>query len=124
MNVMKSPPDGFLDIVALITASRIRAYAAVNTTLIDLYWHIGAFISKKISRAEWGDAVVPELAAYIARTEPGLRGFTRANLFRMRQFYEAYQGNEILAPLVRQLPWTHKSRRRARDSRSIANFQT
>lgn len=101
------PPDGFLDVVALIAASRIRAYAEVNTTLIDLYWQIGAYISLKIGRAEWGDAVVPELAAYIARTEPGLRGFTRANLFRMRQFYEAYQGNEIVAPLVRQLPWTH-----------------
>ena len=32
-------------------------------------------------RAEWGDGVVDELAAYIARTQPGLRGFTRANLF-------------------------------------------
>jgi predicted nuclease of restriction endonuclease-like (RecB) superfamily len=107
INVTQSPPDGFLDVVALIAASRVRAYAAVNTALIDLYWQIGAYISLKIGRAEWGDAVVPELAAYIARTEPGLRGFTRANLFRMRQFYEAYQGNEIVVPLVRQLPWTH-----------------
>jgi predicted nuclease of restriction endonuclease-like (RecB) superfamily len=51
--------------------------------------------------------VVDELAAYIARTQPGLRGFTRANLFRMRQFYQTYCGEEKVAPLVRQLPWTH-----------------
>jgi predicted nuclease of restriction endonuclease-like (RecB) superfamily len=25
----------------------------------------------------------------------------------MRQFYETYQGDEIVSPLVRQLPWTH-----------------
>jgi predicted nuclease of restriction endonuclease-like (RecB) superfamily len=50
---------------------------------------------------------VEQLAAYIARTEPGLRGFTRANLFRMRQFYETYQGDKKVAPLVRQLPWSH-----------------
>jgi predicted nuclease of restriction endonuclease-like (RecB) superfamily len=36
-----------------------------------------------------------------------LRGFTRSNLFRMRQFYEAYQEDEIVAALLRQLSWTH-----------------
>jgi hypothetical protein len=41
------------------------------------------------------------------KTQPGLRGFTRANLFRMRQFYETYQGDEKVVPLVRQLPWSH-----------------
>jgi predicted nuclease of restriction endonuclease-like (RecB) superfamily len=51
--------------------------------------------------------VVEQLADYIAKTQPGLRGFTRANLFRMRQFYQTYQGDEKVAPLVRQLPWTH-----------------
>ncbi len=48
-----------------------------------------------------------ELAAFLARTEPGLRGFTRRNLFRMRQFYEAYSKNSIVSPLVAQLPWSH-----------------
>ena len=51
--------------------------------------------------------MVEQLAAHIARTEPGLRGFTRPNLYRMRQFFEAYQGDAIVSPLVRQLPWTH-----------------
>lgn len=47
------------------------------------------------------------LARHIAETHPGLRGFTRPNLFRMRQFYEAYRDDAIVSPLVRQLPWTH-----------------
>lgn len=38
---------------------------------------------------------------------PGLRGFTRRNLFRMRQFYQTYAGDEKVSPLVTQLPWTH-----------------
>ncbi|GFM63299.1 hypothetical protein PSCICG_44590 [Pseudomonas cichorii] len=37
---------------------------------------------------EWGDAVVSQLADHLAQTQPGLRGFARSNLFRMRQFYE------------------------------------
>lgn len=35
------------------------------------------------------------------------RGFTRRNLFRMRQFYETYRNEAKVTPLVRQLPWTH-----------------
>jgi len=51
--------------------------------------------------------VVALLAAHLAQTQPGLRGFTRSNLFRLRKFFETYQGNEVLAPLARQLPWSH-----------------
>jgi predicted nuclease of restriction endonuclease-like (RecB) superfamily len=46
--------------------------------------------------------VVDRLAQFIARTEPGLRGFTRRNLFRMKQFYEAYREDSIVSPLVTQ----------------------
>jgi predicted nuclease of restriction endonuclease-like (RecB) superfamily len=74
---------------------------------VSLYWQIGEYISRKLESAEWGDGVVEELARYLARTQPGLRGFTRANLFRMRQFYDTYRMNKKVVPLVRQLPWTH-----------------
>jgi predicted nuclease of restriction endonuclease-like (RecB) superfamily len=51
--------------------------------------------------------VVAQLAEYLACTQRGLRGFTRSNLFRMRQFYEAYRHDQKVSPLLRQLPWTH-----------------
>lgn len=85
----------FADIVALISSSRTRALQAVNTGLVELYWQIGEIISQKLEHAEWGDGVVEDLAQFIAKTHPGLRGFTRANLFRMRQFYETYAKNDI-----------------------------
>lgn len=97
----------FAEVLQLIAGARQRAVQAVNTTLIDLYWQVGAIISRKIAAAEWGEGVVDQLATYIARTEPGLRGFTRRNLFRMRQFYEAYRDDEQLSALPRELPWTH-----------------
>jgi DUF1016 N-terminal domain len=99
--------EGFDAIVRLIDAARQRAFQAVNTALIELYWQIGEHISRKIAAADWGDGVVDRLAAHIARTHLGLRGFTRRNLFRMRQFYEAYQPTEFVPPLVAQIPWTH-----------------
>ena len=101
------PQDDFTEITQLIAAARQRAVQTVNTTLIDLYWQVGLTISHKIAAAEWGDGVVAQLAEHLAHTQHGLRGFTRSNLFRMRKFYETYQGDEIVAPLVRQLPWSH-----------------
>ncbi|MBK8319970.1 MAG: DUF1016 family protein [Betaproteobacteria bacterium] len=97
----------FSEILGLVAAARLRAVQAVNTTLIELYWQVGEVISRKIAGAEWGDGVVDQLAEHIARSQPGLRGFTRRNLFRMRQFYEAYQDNQIVSALLTQLPWTH-----------------
>lgn len=107
MNTSLLPPGDFSEITQLIAAAKQRAVQAVNTALIDLYWQIGQIISRKIAQAEWGDGVVTQLAEHLARTQPGLHGFTRSNLFRMLQFYETYQGDEIVAPLVRQLPWSH-----------------
>ena len=97
----------FTEIVQLIAAAKQRAIQAVNTSLIDLYWQVGEIISRKIASAEWGDGVVNQLADHIAKTQPGLRGFTRPNLFRMRQFYETYKDDVKVSALLRQLPWTH-----------------
>lgn len=83
-----------------------RAYQAVNSELVSLYWSLGEYISRKIESAEWGDGVVRELADALSRRFSGQRGFTRSNLFRMRQFYEAYRANTKVAPLARQLAWT------------------
>jgi len=101
------PSVGFSEVVEMISSARQRAFQAVNTTLIDLYWQVGEYISRKIENAEWGDGVVTQLAKHLSQTQPGLRGFTRRNLFRMRQFYETYRGSSIVPALLTQLPWTH-----------------
>ena len=91
----------FDEVLKLIGNARKKAYQAVNTTLIDLYWQVGAYISVKVEAAEWGDGVVKQLSAHIAGSQPGLKGFTPSNLFRMRQFYETYRHDEKVAPLPR-----------------------
>jgi hypothetical protein len=81
----------FEQITQFIVKARQQAMQTVNTVLIDLYWQIGEYISDKIAKAEWGEGIVAELAQYLTKAQPGLRGFTRSNLFRMRQFYETYR---------------------------------
>lgn len=105
-NATPAREERFDEVVNLIRSARQRCMQAVNTQLIELYWQVGAYISRKIENAEWGDAVVSQLAAHLARTQPGLRGFTRRNLFRMRQFYETYRHEEKVSALLTQLPWT------------------
>jgi predicted nuclease of restriction endonuclease-like (RecB) superfamily len=97
----------FAEVVGLIEQARQRAYKAVNAELVGLYWQIGAYISGKLASAEWGEGVVERLAQHLAQQMPGLRGFSMQNLWRMRQLFEAYQGDPRLSPLVRELPWTH-----------------
>jgi predicted nuclease of restriction endonuclease-like (RecB) superfamily len=102
-----SKTETFAAVVKLIEEARARAYQSVNKELVGLYWRVGQHISRKIATAQWGDSVVDQLARHLARTMPGLRGFTRRNLFRMRQFYETYVSDKKVSPLVTQLPWTH-----------------
>ncbi len=111
MSTPNTPHDtsdaSFDEVLALINTARQQAVQAVNTKLMELYWQVGAYISTKIEQAEWGDAVVQQLADHLAKTQPSLRGFTRRNLFRMRQFYETYRDDEKVSALLTQLPWTH-----------------
>ena len=89
--ILPEAPDevAFAEVVAMIQDARGRALAAANTALVGLYWQVGEYISAKLEAATWGEGVVDALALYIQRRHPNLRGFTRRNLFRMRQFFEA-----------------------------------
>jgi hypothetical protein len=99
-----SEERAFAEVLEMIQTARGRAVAAVNTALIDLYWRVGEYISRKLETATWGEGVVEELARYIQRRQPNLREFTRRNLFRMRQFFEAYTKDEKVSALLAQLP--------------------
>lgn len=99
----------FSEVLQYIQQARQSVFSHVNTALIELYWHIGKTISHKVQAQQWGKGVVSELARYIARNDPGIKGFSDKNLWRMKQFYETYKGDEKLIPLVGELPWTHNT---------------
>ncbi|MFH7017351.1 YhcG family protein [Flavobacterium sp. FlaQc-47] len=99
--------EQFTDIIQLIKLSRSKAISAVNTEMINLYWNIGQYIYNRIETAQWGKSVVKELADFLQRSEPDLKGFSDANLWRMRQFYEIYKDTPKLAPLVREINWSN-----------------
>lgn len=97
----------FKEIIRLINQSRINAIRIVNTELINLYWNVGAYISRKIEITEWGESVVKELAEYIQQNEPQIKGFSDKNLWRMKQFYEVYRDFPILSTVLREISWSN-----------------
>ncbi|HYV36482.1 MAG TPA: PDDEXK nuclease domain-containing protein [Gemmataceae bacterium] len=101
-----SPAD-FDEVIALIESARTRAFAAVNQEVIDLYWNIGATISRRVMDDGWGQGTIQALSDHIQRRHPGIRGFSASNLWRMRQFHDTYRNESKLAPLLRELNWTH-----------------
>ena len=97
----------FTYVSGLIVAAKQRAFQAVNQELVTLYWTIGEYLHQQVSTAAWGKAVIKELAAFIAQTEPNIKGFSAQNLWRMKQFYETYKDQPKLAALWRELSWSH-----------------
>ncbi|MBU1220518.1 DUF1016 family protein [Myxococcota bacterium] len=95
------------NVLDIIQKGKTQAVLAVNVALVDTYWNVGHYLFDKMSDSGWGKSIVLELAAWIAQKAPDIKGFSAQNLWRMKQFYEVYHGNEKLSALLRELSWTH-----------------
>lgn len=99
--------NNFNDIINIIEQSKNRALKAVNAEMINMYWQIGKYLSDLCENSSFGDKVVDEVAAYIAKENPDIKGFNRRGLYRMKQFYELYKDDKFVTPLVTQINWTN-----------------
>lgn len=93
----------FDELLSIIDSACTRALKAVNAELIWMYWNVGEYLSGLCANSGFGDKVIDEVAAYIATANPGLKGFNRRGLYRMKQFYETYKDDEFVTPLVTQI---------------------
>ena len=94
-------------LIHIIEESRQNALKKVNEELIKMYWKVGEFLSKETEHASYGDAYIDEISREIQETFPGIKGFNRRGLYRMKKFYGTYKDNEIVTPLVTQISWTN-----------------
>ena len=97
----------FNQIKEKIRTSRYAAMKTVNNELIDLYWTIGQAIVERQEQFKWGKSVVEQLSSDLQRAYPDSRGYSTSNLWRMRNFYREYKMKEKLAPMVREIGWSH-----------------
>lgn len=103
-----------LELKQQVAKAQTQAMLSVNKELTLLYWFIGKTIAEKQESDGWGSKVIENLAMDLQNLFPGISGFSRANIFRMRAFYRAY---EIVSVPPRQLedlpifniPWWHNA---------------
>lgn len=97
----------FAEIKKRIRAAQYNALKSVNAELVNLYWEIGRLIVERQKAENWGAAVVDRLSEDLQSDFPGQAGFSRRNLYRIRDLYLAYKDDEIVPPLVAQIGWSH-----------------
>ena len=95
------------ELTARIRQAQYAALKAVNKDMLELYWYIGKEILAKQEAFNWGKSVVEQLSNDLQSEFPGITGMSSSNLWRMRSWVIAYQGKEKLAPLVREIGWSH-----------------
>ena len=79
----------------------------INSETINLYWEIGEEIYKQQQEKGWGKSIVQLLSDELQKEFPGTKGYSAANLWRMRNFYLTYHSCPKLAPLVREINWSN-----------------
>lgn len=94
-------------LIKIIEESRQNALKKVNEELIKMYWLIGEFLSNESENASYGDSYIDTISAEIQEAFPGIKGFNKRGLYRMRQFYDTYKHNSNVSPLVTHLSWTN-----------------
>jgi len=111
-------PDGYIafleTIKTRIRTAQIKAALSVNQELIQLHWWIGAEIVKRQEAEGWKAKVIDRLCKDIQSSFPGLKGFSRSNVFYMRMFYLSYARIQQAAGLLdippsfcMNIPWWH-----------------
>ena len=107
----KRLPDDYAVLLAevkeRVRSAQYEALKAVNKELVALYWDIGKLIVIRQTNADHGTAIAEQLAADLRQEFPGVSGYSRRNVFYMREFYLAYCDLPKVQPLVAQIGWSH-----------------
>lgn len=91
-----------------IHRARIKIALSVNCEVLKLYWEIGREIFEKQKNESWGSGVVDKIATDLKHEFPDIKGFSRRNIYAMRQWYLFYSKQFSTVPqLVAQIPWGH-----------------
>lgn len=100
------------DLKKQIRKSQLKAALSVNKELILLYWGIGKTIVEKQEKSGWGTNILEKLSKDLQNEFPGVEGFSRRNISRMRAFYREYLNwPQLVAKLenlpIFHIPWGH-----------------
>lgn len=90
-------------LIKIIDESRQNALKKVNEELINMYWKVGEFLSRESEQAAFGDAYIDGIADEIQEAFPGIKGFNRRGLYRMKKFYETWETIQMFPSEIFQI---------------------
>lgn len=100
-------PALLAEVKTRIQSAQHAALRAVNQALVSLYWDIGRLIVERQQDAKHGAAIAERLADDLRDAFADVGGFSRRNVFYMREFYLSYRDDAKVQPLVAQVGWSH-----------------
>lgn len=74
-----------------IMQTRYRVMHNANREALALYYSVGGYLMSSVEQAQWGDKVVEAISEQLQQELPGLRGFSKANIKKMRIFYDKWK---------------------------------
>lgn len=95
------------EIKGRLKKAQLHAAITLNQELIKFYWDIGKLITESQGKVRWGNKLFDILAKDLRHSFPNTEGFSKSNLYNMRQFAIHYPNFEIVQALPAQLTWTH-----------------
>lgn len=106
-----------------IALTQVRISRVANAALLEFYWDLGKEVSEKLKQGKWGHKLIEKLAVDLKKELPGIQGFSRTNLYYIKQFYETFSSSEyqnlfvpqaegqntkaIVPHIGGQIPWGH-----------------
>ena len=94
------------EIKSKIHSKRIKIALSANSELLGMYWEIGKEIVEKQKKLNWGSRVIEKMAVDLRHEFPDIKGFSKRNIYAMRQWYLLYSQKFTFVPRpVAQIPW-------------------
>ncbi len=86
-----------------ILQSQLKVAREGNRMLLALYYGVGRYVSNHSRDGYWGKGAIEAISNQLQKEMPGLRGFSSANIKKMRIFYEQWMILENRSPVANEI---------------------
>ncbi|WNJ17057.1 DUF1016 N-terminal domain-containing protein [Pontibacter sp. G13] len=88
-----------------IRRTKTQIALSVNAQLHELYWMLGKELALRHSNSKWGSKIIEQLSKDLSAEFPEIKGFSRRNLYAIKQWYSFYSTKYAFVPHhVAQIP--------------------
>lgn len=90
---------------------QLKAAVAVNVSLLQFYWDLGADIVARQADQVWGSGFLEKLSQELMQEFPEVKGFSKRNLEQIRRWYSFWNREPAIAKQAASqllsIPWWH-----------------